>query len=68
MHALDFGVPAIIEHEGKIIYIDTDKIILSDKGNTLSIPVTIYQRSNKNTCIHQKSQVARVNVLKRDRF
>ncbi|XP_060668922.1 DNA-directed RNA polymerase subunit beta-like [Ziziphus jujuba] len=45
--ALDFGVLAVAEHEGKIIYIDTDKIFLLGNGDTLSIPLVIYQRSNK---------------------
>ncbi|KAL5553997.1 hypothetical protein UlMin_041398 [Ulmus minor] len=48
--ALDSEVPAIAEHEGKIISTNTDKIILSGNGHTLSIPLVIYQRSNKNTC------------------
>jgi DNA-directed RNA polymerase subunit beta len=52
--ALDSGALAIAEHEGKIIYTDTDKILLSGKGDILSIPLVMYQRSNKNTCMHQK--------------
>ncbi|KAL2904060.1 DNA-directed RNA polymerase subunit beta [Bienertia sinuspersici] len=55
--ALDSGVLAISKHEGKIIYTNTDKILLSGNGNTLSIPLVIYQRSNKNTCMHQKPQI-----------
>ncbi|KAJ0030649.1 hypothetical protein Pint_12359 [Pistacia integerrima] len=34
--ALDSGVPAIAQHEGKIIYTDIDKIVLSGNGDTLS--------------------------------
>nr|QBC71336.1 RNA polymerase beta subunit [Anacampseros filamentosa] len=55
--ALDSGVLAIAEHEGKVIYTDTDKMILSGNGDTLSIPLVMYQRSNKNTCMHQKSRI-----------
>jgi len=44
--ARNSGVLAIAEHEGKIIYTDTDKIILSGNGDTLSIPLVMYQRSN----------------------
>ena len=53
-----FRVPTIAENEGKILYTDTDKIILflSDNRDTLSIPLVTYQRSNKNTCMHQKPQ------------
>ncbi|OMP10895.1 hypothetical protein CCACVL1_00754, partial [Corchorus capsularis] len=57
--ALDSGVPAIADHEGKIISADTDKIkiIFSGNGDTLSIPLVMYQRSNKNTCMHQTPRV-----------
>ncbi|KAL3651970.1 hypothetical protein CASFOL_001651 [Castilleja foliolosa] len=55
--ALDSGALAIAESGGKIIYIDTDKILVSGNGDTLSIPLVMYQRSNKNTCMHQKPQV-----------
>ncbi|KAA3441767.1 RpoB [Gossypium australe] len=37
--ALDSGVPAIADHEGKIISTDTDKIILSGNGDALGIPL-----------------------------
>nr|QWT70964.1 RNA polymerase beta subunit [Heliophila elongata] len=63
--ALDSGVPAIAEHEGKILYTDTEKIILSGNGDTLSIPLIMYQRSNKNTCMHQKPQVRRGKCIKK---
>nr|YP_010924153.1 RNA polymerase beta subunit [Chimantaea humilis]WKB10912.1 RNA polymerase beta subunit [Chimantaea humilis] len=63
--ALDSGALAIAEHEGKIIYTDTDKILLSGNGDTLSIPLVMYQRSNKNTCIHQKPQVRRGKCIKK---
>ncbi|KAL2922632.1 DNA-directed RNA polymerase subunit beta [Bienertia sinuspersici] len=36
---LDSRVLVISEHEGKIIYTNTDKILLSGNGNTLSIPL-----------------------------
>nr|YP_010155141.1 RNA polymerase beta subunit [Leucomeris decora]YP_010155228.1 RNA polymerase beta subunit [Nouelia insignis]QQX28758.1 RNA polymerase beta subunit [Leucomeris decora]QQX28845.1 RNA polymerase beta subunit [Nouelia insignis] len=63
--ALDSGALAIAEHEGKIIYTDTDKILLSGNGDTLSIPLVMYQRSNKNTCMHQKPQVRRGKCIKK---
>nr|UDP56402.1 RNA polymerase beta subunit [Eucommia ulmoides] len=63
--ALDSGALAIAEREGKIIYTDTDKRILSGNGETLSIPLVMYQRSNKNTCIHQKPQVPRGKCIKK---
>nr|QFQ35269.1 RNA polymerase beta subunit [Vesalea coriacea] len=63
--ALDSGALAIAEHEGKIIYTDTDKILLSSNGDTLSIPLVMYQGSNKNTCMHQKPQVQRGKCIKK---
>nr|YP_010411656.1 RNA polymerase beta subunit [Tephrocactus geometricus]URP30749.1 RNA polymerase beta subunit [Tephrocactus geometricus] len=63
--ALDSGVLAIAEHEGKIVSIDTDKIILSGNGGTLSIPLVMYQRSNKNTCMHQKPRIPRGKCIKK---
>nr|YP_010827756.1 RNA polymerase beta subunit [Santalum ellipticum]WFF44630.1 RNA polymerase beta subunit [Santalum ellipticum] len=63
--ALDSGVPAIAECGGKIISIDTDKITLSGNGDALSIPLVMYQRSNKNTCMHQNPQVWRDKCIKK---
>ncbi|KAK9697905.1 hypothetical protein RND81_08G068600 [Saponaria officinalis] len=63
--ALDSGVLAIVEHEGKIIYTDTDKIILSGNGDTHSIPLVLYQRSNKNTCMHQNPRIPGGKCIKK---
>nr|YP_010581394.1 RNA polymerase beta subunit [Triphyophyllum peltatum]UZT27799.1 RNA polymerase beta subunit [Triphyophyllum peltatum] len=63
--ALDSGVLAIAEQEGKIIYTDIDKMILSSNGDTLSIPLLMYERSNKNTCMHQKPQIPRGKCIKK---
>ncbi|KAL0386681.1 UNVERIFIED_CONTAM: DNA-directed RNA polymerase subunit beta [Sesamum latifolium] len=41
--ALDSGALALAERGGKIIYIDTDKILFSGNGDTLSIPLVMYQ-------------------------
>ncbi|KAK1424144.1 hypothetical protein QVD17_19462 [Tagetes erecta] len=63
--ALDSGALAIAEHEGKIFYTDTDKILLSSNADTLRIPLVMYQRSNKNTCMHKKPQVRRGKCIKK---
>ncbi|KAL0292735.1 UNVERIFIED_CONTAM: DNA-directed RNA polymerase subunit beta [Sesamum radiatum] len=55
--ALDSGALALAERGGKIIYIDTDKILFSGNGDTLSIPLVMYQRSNKNTCYNSEDAV-----------
>nr|YP_010269227.1 RNA polymerase beta subunit [Bulbophyllum tianguii]UIG86895.1 RNA polymerase beta subunit [Bulbophyllum tianguii] len=63
--ALDSGISAIAERKGKIIYTDTQKIIFSSNGDTLRIPLVMYQRSNKNTCMHQKTQVQQGKYIKK---
>nr|YP_009406386.1 RNA polymerase beta subunit [Lobelia urens]ASA38818.1 RNA polymerase beta subunit [Lobelia urens] len=63
--ALDSGALAIAAHEGKIISTETDKILLSGNGDTRSIPLVMYRRSNKNTCMHQKPQVPPGKCIKK---
>nr|YP_010458400.1 RNA polymerase beta subunit [Loeseneriella lenticellata]UUA69939.1 RNA polymerase beta subunit [Loeseneriella lenticellata] len=63
--ALDSGVSVIAEHEGRIIYTDTDKIFLLGNGDSFNIPLIVYQRSNKNTCMHQKGRVQRDKCIKK---
>ncbi|KAE9610954.1 putative DNA-directed RNA polymerase [Lupinus albus] len=63
--ALDLEITVIAEYEGKIIYTDTDNIILLGNGDTLSIPLVMYERSNKNTCMHKKPQVQRGKCIKK---
>nr|QXO02736.1 RNA polymerase beta subunit [Cheirostylis moniliformis] len=63
--ALDSGISAIAKCKGKIIDTDTHKIVFSSNGNILSIPLVMYQRSNKNTCMHQKIQVQRGKYIKK---
>nr|QXO02989.1 RNA polymerase beta subunit [Cyclopogon comosus] len=63
--ALDSGISAIAKRKGKVISTDTHKIVFSSNGDTLSIPLVMYQRSNKNTCIHQKTQVRRGKYIKK---
>nr|YP_009994522.1 RNA polymerase beta subunit [Cuscuta pedicellata]QNP08601.1 RNA polymerase beta subunit [Cuscuta pedicellata] len=63
--ALDSGSLAIAQHAGKLVYTDTDKIFVSGLGKTLSISLVVYQRSNKNTCMHQKPQVQRGQFIKK---
>ncbi|KAH0660583.1 hypothetical protein KY289_029331 [Solanum tuberosum] len=61
---LDSGALAIAECEGRIVYTNTDKIVLAGNGDILSIPLVIYQRSNKSTCMHQKLWVPRGKCIK----
>nr|YP_010392177.1 RNA polymerase beta subunit [Wahlenbergia marginata]UPX07786.1 RNA polymerase beta subunit [Wahlenbergia marginata] len=63
--ALDSGALALAQQEGKIISTDPDKIFFSGNGDTLSLPLLMYERSNKNTCIHQKPQVQRGKCIKK---
>ncbi|CAN6454001.1 unnamed protein product [Victoria cruziana] len=61
----DSGGSAIAKCEGKIIYTDAEKIVLSGNGDTISILLVMYQHSNKNTCMHQKPKVHRGKYLKK---
>uniref|UniRef100_K3Z2V8 DNA-directed RNA polymerase n=1 Tax=Setaria italica TaxID=4555 RepID=K3Z2V8_SETIT len=63
--ALDSRVSVIAEREGKIISSDSHKILLSSSGKTISIPLVAHQRSNKNTCMHQKPRVTRGKSIKK---
>nr|QWL16776.1 RNA polymerase beta subunit [Plantago amplexicaulis] len=63
--ALDSGALAIAERGGKIISINNDKILFSGNGDTLRIPLVMYQRSNKNTCMHQKPRVQQGKWIKK---
>nr|YP_009299783.1 RNA polymerase beta subunit [Pelargonium quercifolium]AJB99697.1 RNA polymerase beta subunit [Pelargonium quercifolium] len=63
--ALDSGMTLITEHAGKIISTHADKILLSVNGETLSSPLVFYERSNRNTWIHQKPQVSRGKCTKK---
>nr|YP_009171339.1 RNA polymerase beta subunit [Pelargonium australe]AJA38545.1 RNA polymerase beta subunit [Pelargonium australe]AKF43100.1 RNA polymerase beta subunit [Pelargonium australe] len=57
--ARDSGMTLITENAGKIISTHADKILLSVNGETLSSPLVLYERSNRNTWIHQNPQVSR---------
>nr|QWL15855.1 RNA polymerase beta subunit [Plantago coronopus]QWL16035.1 RNA polymerase beta subunit [Plantago macrorhiza] len=63
--ALDSGALAIAERGGKIISIDNDKILFSGNGDILRIPLIMFQRSNKNTCMHQKPRVRQGKWIKK---
>nr|YP_010610394.1 RNA polymerase beta subunit [Vallisneria natans]WAO28660.1 RNA polymerase beta subunit [Vallisneria natans] len=63
--ALDSGVSLIAKHAGKIIYTDTHKMILSNQGKAQSIPLVIYQGSNRKTCMHQKPQISQGKYMKK---
>nr|QWL15946.1 RNA polymerase beta subunit [Plantago crassifolia] len=63
--ALDSGALAIAERGGKIISIDNDKILFSGNGDILRIPLIRFQRSNKNTCMHQKPRVRQGKWIKK---
>nr|QCP70923.1 RNA polymerase beta subunit [Plantago ovata]QWL17372.1 RNA polymerase beta subunit [Plantago ovata] len=63
--ALDSGALAIAERGGKIVSINNDKILFSGNGDTLRIPLVMYQRSNKNTCMHQKPRVQQGKWIKK---
>jgi DNA-directed RNA polymerase subunit beta len=62
--ALDSGSVTIAKIGGKIHYIDNDKITLSGNHKIMNTNLIIYQRSNNNTCIHQKPRVGNKKYIR----
>nr|YP_009668457.1 RNA polymerase beta subunit [Heteroscyphus argutus]QCW59233.1 RNA polymerase beta subunit [Heteroscyphus argutus] len=63
--AIDSGSVTVARTGGKIHYIDNDKITLSfDEKEKIDINLIIYQRSNNNTCLHQKPRVKSEKYIK----
>ncbi|KAI3668676.1 hypothetical protein L1987_88324 [Smallanthus sonchifolius] len=56
-------VPARYRQE--FLTIAWEQVHLRSNGDTLRIPLVMYQRSNKNTCMHQKPQVRRGKCIKK---
>nr|AET45799.1 RNA polymerase beta subunit [Pinus roxburghii] len=63
--ALDSGSVAIATQEGRIEYIDAVNITSSVNGDTVRTESVIYQRSNTNTCTHQKPQIHQGEFVKK---
>nr|YP_009642778.1 RNA polymerase beta subunit [Reboulia hemisphaerica]QCP68415.1 RNA polymerase beta subunit [Reboulia hemisphaerica] len=63
--ALDSGSVTVSLHEGKIEYIDSNKITLCFKKKKINKNLIIYQRSNNSTCMHQKAQVKKQKYIKK---
>nr|YP_010290534.1 RNA polymerase beta subunit [Centrolepis aristata]ULQ64479.1 RNA polymerase beta subunit [Centrolepis aristata] len=63
--ALDSWASVISGHEAKVIYADLHKILLETHEKIINIPLVMYQRSNKNTCMHQKSRAHRNKYIKK---
>nr|YP_010410344.1 RNA polymerase beta subunit [Cycas falcata]YP_010410779.1 RNA polymerase beta subunit [Cycas edentata]YP_010411127.1 RNA polymerase beta subunit [Cycas sundaica]UCU08338.1 RNA polymerase beta subunit [Cycas glauca]UDY71815.1 RNA polymerase beta subunit [Cycas circinalis]URF35006.1 RNA polymerase beta subunit [Cycas sp. Sulawesi 11333]URF36398.1 RNA polymerase beta subunit [Cycas seemannii]URF36920.1 RNA polymerase beta subunit [Cycas rumphii] len=63
--APDSGSAAIATQGGRITYIDAGKITSSVDGDTVGTELVTYQRSNNNTCMHQKPRVRRGEYVKK---
>nr|QWW92927.1 RNA polymerase beta subunit [Delavayella serrata] len=63
--ALDSGSVNVAGIDGKIHYIDNNKITLSGNEKTINTNLIIYQRSNNNTCMHQKPRVRNDKYIKK---
>nr|YP_009667711.1 RNA polymerase beta subunit [Schistochila macrodonta]QCW58487.1 RNA polymerase beta subunit [Schistochila macrodonta] len=64
--ALDSGSVSVSKKGGKIHYIDSNKItLLWNKKKEINTKLIIYQRSNNNTCMHQKPRVERKKYIKK---
>nr|YP_010958405.1 RNA polymerase b-subunit [Vandenboschia auriculata]ALO81790.1 RNA polymerase b-subunit [Vandenboschia auriculata] len=62
--ALDSGNVAVSEQEGRIDYLDGERIILSSNKEIIDKRLRVYERSNNNTCIHQKPLVIQEELLR----
>nr|QYB22169.1 RNA polymerase beta subunit [Pilgerodendron uviferum]BBN66825.1 RNA polymerase beta chain [Pilgerodendron uviferum] len=65
--ALDSGSVAIAKQGGKIKYIDGNHITITSSvaRNNIETELILYQRSNSNTCMHQKPRVCQGEYVKR---
>nr|BCB64905.1 RNA polymerase beta chain [Chamaecyparis obtusa var. obtusa]BCB65071.1 RNA polymerase beta chain [Chamaecyparis obtusa var. obtusa] len=65
--ALDSGSVAIAKQGGKIKYIDGENIIITSSVARANIEteLILYQRSNSDTCMHQKPRVRQGEYVKR---
>ncbi|XP_059076841.1 DNA-directed RNA polymerase subunit beta-like [Cryptomeria japonica] len=65
--ALDSGSEAIAKQGGKIKYIDGENITITSSvdRNNIEIELILYQRSNSDTCMHQKPRVRQGEYVKR---
>nr|WCP19375.1 RNA polymerase beta subunit [Calypogeia suecica]WCP19462.1 RNA polymerase beta subunit [Calypogeia suecica] len=63
--ALDSGSVTVAKTSGKINYIDNNRITLSGNEETINTNLIIYQRSNNNTCMHQKPRVTNDKYIKK---
>nr|YP_010463798.1 RNA polymerase beta subunit [Anemia phyllitidis]UUL71065.1 RNA polymerase beta subunit [Anemia phyllitidis] len=63
--ALDSGSVAVSEREGRVKYIEGSRISYSSRDKEIvDIQLKLYERSNSNTCRHQKSIVGEGDFLK----
>nr|QUG10354.1 RNA polymerase beta subunit [Hymenophyllum coreanum] len=62
--ALDSESVAVSEKEGRIQYVDGKRITLSSDNEMIDTRLRIYERSNNNTCLHQKSLVIQGELLR----
>ncbi|YP_001806686.1 RNA polymerase beta subunit (chloroplast) [Cryptomeria japonica] len=65
--ALDSGSVAIAKQGGKIKYIDGENITITSSvaRNNIETELILYQRSNSDTCMHQKPRVRQGEYVKR---
>lgn len=62
--ALDSGNVAVSEQEGWIDYLDGERITLFSNNEIIDKKLRVYERSNNNTCMHQKALVINKELLR----
>lgn len=62
--ALDSGNVVVSEQEGRIDYLDGERITLFSNKEIIDKKLRVYERSNNNTCMHQKPLVINKELLR----
>ncbi|MBR3749674.1 MAG: DNA-directed RNA polymerase subunit beta, partial [Firmicutes bacterium] len=63
--AVDSGVCVVAKHDGAVIYVSADKVILRlADGNTEEYPLSKFKRSNQSNCYNQKPIVNKGDWVK----
>nr|YP_009562294.1 RNA polymerase b-subunit [Trichomanes trollii]QAV57651.1 RNA polymerase b-subunit [Trichomanes trollii] len=62
--ALDSGNVVVSEQEGRIDYLDGQRITLFSNNQMIERLLRAYERSNTNTCMHQKPLITKGELLK----
>jgi len=65
--ALESGHCLLSDVEGEVIFVDSSKIVIKTNDNKIKeYNLTIFERSNKNSCLHQRPVVTKGQKVKKN--